>query len=79
MLLINDTFGLLENNYCRNICNEMLKMMKTNNGNTNGLNKVLNAPIHLGSMAANLESNVEDIKSIWVVSRDDSLVNYTYI
>lgn len=40
----------------------------------NGPNKVLNAPVHLGSMAANLENNVEDIKSIWVMSRDDNLV-----
>lgn len=52
-------------------------MMKPDSGmdsNKNGLNKVLNAPIHLGSMAANLESSVDDMKSIWVVSRDDSLV-----
>lgn len=52
-------------------------MMKPNNeldNNKNGLSKVLNAPIHLGSMAANLETNVDDIKSIWVVSRDETLV-----
>lgn len=51
--------------------------MKPDNGldgNRNGLSKVLNAPVHLGSMAANLESNVDDMKSIWVVSRDESLV-----
>lgn len=41
----------------------------------NGPHKVLNAPVHLGSMAANLESNVEDIKSIWVIQRDDNLVS----
>lgn len=39
----------------------------------NGSNKVLNAPIHLASMAANLESTVDDIKSIWVMQRDDTL------
>lgn len=49
----------------------------------NGPTRVLNAPVHLGSMAANLETNVDDIKSIWVMHRDDSLVsgfiyNYCY-
>lgn len=45
----------------------------------NGPNKVLNAPVHLGSMAANLENHVDDIKSIWVMQRDDNLVSYFYI
>lgn len=44
----------------------------------NGPNKVLNAPVHLGSMAANLENNVDDIKSIWVMQRDDNLVSYLF-
>lgn len=43
---------------------------------TNGPNKVLSTPIHLGSMAANLENNVEDIKSIWMMQRDENLVSY---
>lgn len=43
-----------------------------------GSAKVLNAPVHLASMAANLENNIEDIKSIWVMSRDDGLVSQYY-
>ncbi|KAI4460567.1 atp-binding transport protein-related [Holotrichia oblita] len=60
----------------RCICDKLLNMLKPNKevvNNANGFTKVLNAPIHLGSMAANLESNVDDIKSIWVTQRDDSL------
>lgn len=38
-----------------------------------GSAKVLNAPVHLATMAANLENNIEEIKSIWVMSRDDGL------
>ncbi|PSN29328.1 ATP-binding cassette sub-family F member 3 [Blattella germanica] len=38
-----------------------------------GSAKVLNAPVHLATMAANLENNIDDIKSIWVMSRDDGL------
>lgn len=40
----------------------------------NGVNKVLNTPVHLGTMAATLESQVEQIKSIWVSTRDDGMV-----
>lgn len=41
---------------------------------SNGPIKVLNAPVHLGSMVDNNDSTIEDIKSIWVVQRDDTLV-----
>ncbi|XP_017781805.1 PREDICTED: ATP-binding cassette sub-family F member 3 [Nicrophorus vespilloides] len=59
----------------RNICNDLLRIMKPDIGDNkqNGQRKVLNAPVHLGSMAANLENNVDDIKSIWVMHRDDTL------
>jgi len=40
----------------------------------NGVNKVLNAPVHLGALAATLEAQVEQIKSIWVTTRDDAMV-----
>ncbi|KAK4875584.1 hypothetical protein RN001_012006 [Aquatica leii] len=58
----------------KNICNELLKILNPSNASTqNGPARVLNAPVHLGSMAANLENNVNEIKSIWVMQRDDSL------
>jgi len=44
------------------------------NVSKNGLTKILDAPVHLASMAADLEDNDMEIKSIWVNSRDDSLV-----
>lgn len=47
----------------------------SNEKRKNGVNKILNAPVHLGAMAANLEDDVEQIKSIWVTTRDDSMVN----
>ncbi|XP_044734390.1 ATP-binding cassette sub-family F member 3 [Chrysoperla carnea] len=57
------------------ICEKLLDMLKPNRSGTisNGEAKVLNAPVHLGSIVANLDSNIEDIKSIWVASRDESL------
>lgn len=51
----------------------MLKPDKSNS-TKNGPTKVLNAPVHLATMAANLENNISDIKSIWVMQRDDTLV-----
>lgn len=58
----------------REVCNNLLVMMNPSKPTAlNGPNKVLNAPVHLGSMAANLENHVDDIKSIWVMQRDDNL------
>ena len=41
----------------------------------NVLNKVLNAPIHMGSLASNVDDQIDDIKSIWVSTRDDVTVS----
>lgn len=58
----------------KNICNELLNMMRPGKASkSNGSLKILDGPIHLASMSDNLENNVEEIKSIWVAQRDDSL------
>ncbi|GLH04214.1 Multidrug resistance protein homolog 65 [Gryllus bimaculatus] len=57
----------------RNICERLLGIMKPDKALPSGPAKVLSTPVHLGSMAASLETNVEEIKSIWVMSRDDAL------
>lgn len=50
-------------------------MLRPNKPKTsNGPMKVLNAPVHLGSMVENTDTTIDDIKSIWVVQRDDTLV-----
>lgn len=41
----------------------------------NGQRKILDAPINLGEMAANLENEVDTMRSIWVIQRDESLVS----
>ncbi|KAF7992894.1 hypothetical protein HCN44_005238 [Aphidius gifuensis] len=66
-------------NEVRKICKKLLRMLKGNTNDTtnekqkNGVNKILTGPVHLGSMAANLEEDVEEMKSIWVTTRDDSM------
>lgn len=42
---------------------------------TNGAMKVLNAPVHLGSMVDHTDPNIDDVKSIWLIQRDDTLVS----
>lgn len=51
----------------------MLQPDKTSN--SNGPRKVLDAPIHLASMAAPV-SESGDLKSIWLQTRDDNLVRF---
>lgn len=60
----------------RGICSKLLNFMRPHSNDNvirNGHTKILDAPVHLASMAADLEDNDMEIKSIWVNSRDDSL------
>lgn len=60
------------------MCDKLYGLMKPEKAMTNGFsNKVLSAPVHLASMAANAETDMSDIKSIWVMQRDDVLVCIT--
>lgn len=53
--------------------------MKPQDHKKQGLQKVLDAPINLAQMAANLQNNPHDMSSIWVINRDDNLVSsYLY-
>lgn len=70
-------------NVCfRDICAQLLNFMRPHSNDNvcrNGHTKILDAPVHLASMAADLEDNDMEIKSIWVNSRDDSLVYLFFI
>ncbi|XP_050097790.1 ATP-binding cassette sub-family F member 3 [Anopheles aquasalis] len=72
----------------RQICDSFLRLLKPGRGGGGAdddedddggggyggrQKKILSAPIHLGAMAANQESTGEDVQSIWVIQRDDSL------
>lgn len=50
--------------------------MRPDSGQVNSSHrKILDAPINLGEMAANLENEVDTMRSIWVIQRDESLVS----
>ncbi|KAF9420863.1 hypothetical protein HW555_003049 [Spodoptera exigua] len=57
----------------RDICEKLLHMLQPDKpGSSNGPRKVLDAPIHLASMAAPV-TETEDLRSIWINTRDDNL------
>lgn len=55
------------------LCEQFLSLMKPNFQKQDGPHKVLDAPVNLGEMAADLAGAQDDTTSIWVVSRDDNL------
>ncbi|KFB45099.1 AGAP012005-PA-like protein [Anopheles sinensis] len=69
----------------REICDKFLRLLKPTNGSAGedgdgdggggggGQRKILAAPINLSQMAATQETAGDDIQSIWVIQRDDSL------
>ncbi|CAK1582132.1 unnamed protein product [Parnassius mnemosyne] len=64
--------------FFRDICEQLLHMLQPNNtGSSNGPRKVLDAPIHLASMTTT-NNETDDLKSIWLQTRDDNFVSKTY-
>lgn len=61
-------------NDIKDLCEQLLCMMKPQDSTKKNSQKVLDAPINLAQMAANLQINSHDVSSIWVINRDDNLV-----
>ena len=59
----------------RLLCTKFHSILKPENDKINRNRKILDAPILLGQMAANLDTDVENMTSIWVQQRNDSLVS----
>ncbi|XP_031620401.1 ATP-binding cassette sub-family F member 3-like isoform X2 [Contarinia nasturtii] len=60
-------------NDIRDLCEQLLCLMKPSENKKSGTQKVLDAPINIAEMAANNITNVTDVSSIWVINRDDNL------
>lgn len=58
----------------KDLCEQLLCLMKPQDSTKKNSQKVLDAPINLAQMAANLQNNSHDVTSIWVINRDDNLV-----
>lgn len=67
----------------RLLCTKFHTILKPENEKINNKNrKILDAPMILGEMAANVDSDIENMTSIWVQQRNDCLVsnhqNFSY-
>lgn len=59
----------------RDICEKLLHMLQPDKpGSSNGPRRVLDAPVHLASMTTTV-TETEDLRSIWINTRDDNLVS----
>jgi ATP-binding cassette, subfamily F, member 3 len=56
----------------RDLCSSFFNNVNLKKSKNDSSTKVLNAPINLNELAAQ-HTDLEEIKSIWVTSRDDSL------
>lgn len=62
-------------NDIRELCDRFCDILKPESDKINSKNrKILDSPILLGQMTANLDTDVENMTSIWVQQRNDSLV-----
>lgn len=71
-ILLNELFHTFSS--CRDLCEQMLCLMKPTDHKKATVQKVLDAPINIAQMVANETVVGQDISSIWVVNRDDNLV-----
>lgn len=58
----------------RKLCDQVMSTLTVSNGTIE--RKILDAPVQLAEMAANMEVEDEAIKSVWSRERDDTLVGY---
>ena len=64
----------------RELCERLYSALKGGTESTmdgDGLKKRLDAPVHLGSMAASMDVNIGNVESIWFMKREDTLVCYS--
>lgn len=60
----------------RSLCTKFHTILKPENELINNKSrKILDAPLMLGQMAPNFDADIENMKSIWVQQRNDSLVS----
>lgn len=59
----------------KDICGKLWGIMKPDSNSIRKENRVLEAPVHLKSLTDNTDTDIHEIKSIWVTQRDDVLVS----
>lgn len=60
----------------RNLCDKFHEILKPENDKINEKNRrILDSPMVLGQMAANVDADLENMTSIWVQQKKDALVS----
>lgn len=59
----------------RSLCVKFHMILKPESDKINSSRKILDAPVLLGQMNSNLDADIENMTSIWVQQRNDSLVS----
>lgn len=70
------SIGKTETNI-KDLCEQMLCLMKPSDTSRKGVQKVLDAPIDLAKMAEDFCTDTNNSTSIWVINRDDNFVSKT--
>ncbi|XP_047488905.1 ATP-binding cassette sub-family F member 3-like [Penaeus chinensis] len=69
--LLADAVGVEREDEIRKLCDQVMSTLTVSNGTIE--RKILDAPVQLAEMAANMEVEDEVIKSVWTRERDDTL------
>ncbi|XP_063602737.1 ATP-binding cassette sub-family F member 3-like [Penaeus indicus] len=69
--LLADAVGVEREDEIRKLCDQVMSTLTVSNGTIE--RKILDAPVQLAEMAANMEVEDEAIKSVWSRERDDTL------
>lgn len=73
--LLEDAVGADREGEIRKLCDQFVSKLTVSNGTTvsGNENRILDAPVQLSEMAANMDQEEEVIKSVWSKERDDGL------
>lgn len=74
--ILHEVAGDRTEDEIRSLCSRFHTILKPDSDRFNSRSrKILDSPMMLGQMTANLDADIESMKSIWVQQRNESLVS----
>lgn len=59
----------------RSLCDKFHSILMENQTNSKKNRKILDAPIQLSQISSNIDNDIENMTSIWIQGRNDTLVS----
>lgn len=59
----------------RSLCDKFHSILMESQQNSNKNRKILDAPIQLSEISSNIDNDIENMTSIWIQGRNDTLVS----